>query len=54
MTTAKLFRNGKSRVLPLSIPIRYSHSAVETIDTRDLTGLANLLEAMARDLSWVK
>ncbi len=49
-----VFRNAKTKVLPLAIPIRYSHSAVETIDTRDLTGLVDLLEAMARDTSWAR
>jgi putative aminopeptidase FrvX len=49
-----VFHSPKSRVVPLSIPIRYSHSAVETIDTRDLTGLVNLLEAMLKDTAWIK
>ncbi len=48
-----VFRNARSSVLPLGIPIRYSHSAVETIDTVDLNGLTNLIEAMVRDVSWV-
>lgn len=48
-----VFRNGTSRVLPLAIPIRYSHSAIETIDTEDLVGLVQLLHAMARDNSWL-
>jgi len=47
-----VFRSAKSRVLPLSIPIRYSHSAIETIDTRDLSSLVDLLDAMVRDVSW--
>ena len=49
-----VFHSPKSRVLPLSIPIRYSHSAVETIDTRDQIGLVNLLEAMVKDTAWIK
>jgi putative aminopeptidase FrvX len=49
-----VFRNDRTRVLPLSIPIRYSHSAIETIDTRDLTGLVQILDAMVRDVSWAK
>jgi putative aminopeptidase FrvX len=49
-----VFRNGRSRVLPLAIPIRYSHTAVETIDTRDLTALVALLDAMVRDVSWAR
>jgi putative aminopeptidase FrvX len=48
-----MFRNGASAVLPLAIPIRYSHTAIETIDTKDLTGLVDLLEAMVRDVSWM-
>jgi putative aminopeptidase FrvX len=48
-----VFRNGTSAVLPLAIPIRYSHTAIETIDTRDFIGLVDLLEAMVRDVSWV-
>lgn len=48
-----MFRNGESSVLPLAIPIRYSHSAIETIDTKDLVGLVDLLEAMVRDMSWL-
>jgi len=49
-----VFHSPKSRVLPLSIPIRYSHSAIETIDTRDQVGLVNLLEAMLKDTAWIK
>ncbi|MFQ5700439.1 MAG: M42 family metallopeptidase [Acidobacteriota bacterium] len=49
-----VFRNERTRVLPLSIPIRYSHSAIETIDMRDLTGLTDLIEAMIRDVSWTR
>jgi len=48
-----MFRNGASAVLPLAIPIRYSHTAIETIDTKDLVGLVDLLEAMVRDVSWM-
>jgi putative aminopeptidase FrvX len=48
-----VFRNSRTAVLPLSIPIRYSHSAIETIDTRDLAGLIDLLEAMVVDMSWL-
>jgi putative aminopeptidase FrvX len=48
------FRNGRSKVIPLAIPIRYSHTAIETIDTRDLVGLVDLLVAMAQDTSWVQ
>jgi putative aminopeptidase FrvX len=47
-----VFRTASSEVLPIGIPLRYSHSAVETIDTRDLAGLVDLLEAMVRDTSW--
>ena len=49
-----VFRNANSKVLPLSIPIRYSHSAIETIDTRDLTALIELLNAMVLDTAWVR
>lgn len=49
-----MFRNGRSRVLPLAIPIRYSHSAIETIDTTDLVALVDLLVAMAEDTSWAQ
>jgi len=49
-----MFRNARTRVLPLSIPIRYSHTAIETIDAADLTELVALLEAMARDVSWAR
>lgn len=49
-----VFRNETSRVLPISIPIRYSHSAIETIDARDLHALVDLIEAMARDASWAR
>ena len=49
-----VFRNGKSKVLPIAIPLRYSHSAIETIDTRDLGALIDLLEAMVRDTDWVR
>jgi putative aminopeptidase FrvX len=48
-----MFRNGRSRVIPIGIPIRYSHSAVETIDSRDQVGLVDVLEAMVEDLSWL-
>ena len=47
------FRNARSTVIPIGIPIRYSHSAVETIDSRDLVGLVDLFEAMVEDLSWI-
>ena len=49
-----MFRNAQSRVLPLSIPIRYSHTAIEVIDTSDLVGLVDLLEAMVRDTDWTR
>jgi len=49
-----VFHSPKSRVLPLSIPIRYSHSAIETIDTKDQIGLVSLLDAMVNDTSWIK
>ena len=49
-----MFRNAHSRVLPLAIPIRYSHSAIETIDTTDLVGLVDLLVAMTGDTSWAE
>ncbi len=48
-----VFRNARSQVMPLAIPIRYSHSPIETIDYRDLSGLVDLLEAMIRDHSWI-
>jgi putative aminopeptidase FrvX len=47
-----VFRTASSEVVPIGIPLRYSHSAIETIDTKDLVGLVDLLEAMVRDLSW--
>jgi putative aminopeptidase FrvX len=49
-----VFRNARSRVVPLSIPIRYSHTAIEVIDTSDLSELVDLLEAMVRNVSWVQ
>jgi putative aminopeptidase FrvX len=49
-----VFRNARSRVLPLAIPIRYSHTAIETIDTTDLVALVDLLVAMVDDTSWVQ
>jgi putative aminopeptidase FrvX len=49
-----VFHSPKSRVLPLSIPIRYSHSAIETIDSKDQVGLVNLLDAMVSDTSWIR
>jgi putative aminopeptidase FrvX len=49
-----VFRNAQSRVLPLSIPIRYSHTAIEVIDTTDLSALVDLLEAMVRDTAWLR
>jgi putative aminopeptidase FrvX len=49
-----VFRNSRSQVLPLAIPIRYSHTAIETIDSTDLTGLIDLLVAMAQDTSWAE
>lgn len=49
-----MFRNAHSRVLPLSIPIRYSHTAIEVIDTTDLVALVDLLEAMVRDTAWAR
>jgi putative aminopeptidase FrvX len=48
-----LFRNARSVVLPIGIPIRYSHSVVETIDSRDLVGLVDLFEAMVEDPGWI-
>lgn len=48
-----VFRNAHSIIVPLSIPIRYSHSAIETIDHRDLSRLVDLLEAVAEDHSWI-
>jgi putative aminopeptidase len=49
-----VFRTGNSSVLPLAIPLRYAHTAVETIDTQDLAGLVRLLRAMVRDVSWIQ
>jgi len=49
-----VFRNARTQVLPLAIPIRYSHTAIETIDTTDLIALVDLLAAMTRDTSWVQ
>ncbi|HZE89755.1 MAG TPA: M20/M25/M40 family metallo-hydrolase [Verrucomicrobiae bacterium] len=49
-----VFHDPKSKVVPLSIPIRYSHSAIETIDTRDQVGLVNLIDAMVRETSWIQ
>lgn len=49
-----VFRSAVTRVLPLAIPIRYSHTEVETIDSRDLSALVSLLEAMVKDLSWTR
>jgi len=49
-----VFRNANTKVLPLAIPIRYSHTAIETIDTTDLSALVDLLVAMVRDTSWVQ
>ena len=49
-----VFRTGNSAVLPLAIPLRYAHTAVETIDTQDLIGLVRLLRAMVRDVSWIE
>ena len=49
-----MFRNARTRVLPLAIPIRYSHTAVEMIDTSDLESLVDLLDQMVRDASWVQ
>jgi putative aminopeptidase FrvX len=49
-----MFRNGRSQVVPLAIPIRYSHTAIETIDTADLVELVDLLAAMVQDTSWVR
>lgn len=49
-----VFRNVRTKVVPLAIPIRYSHTAIETIDTADLVGLVDLLEAMVQDTSWVR
>jgi putative aminopeptidase FrvX len=49
-----VFRNVATAVLPIGIPIRYSHTAIETIDGRDLAGLADLLEAMVLDVSWAE
>jgi putative aminopeptidase FrvX len=49
-----MFRNARSKVLPLAIPIRYSHSAIETIDSTDLVALVDLLVAMTQDTSWVR
>jgi putative aminopeptidase FrvX len=39
-----------SLVLPISWPGRYSHSAVEVIDGRDLQALVDLIVALAHDL----
>ena len=49
-----VFRNANTKVLPLAIPIRYSHTAIETIDTTDLVALVDLLTAMVTDTSWVQ
>jgi putative aminopeptidase FrvX len=49
-----VFRNARTKVLPLSIPIRYSHTAIETIDTTDLVALVDLLAAMTQNTSWVQ
>jgi putative aminopeptidase FrvX len=49
-----VFRNSRSKVLPLAIPIRYSHTAIETIDTTDLSALVDLLVAMTQDTAWVQ
>lgn len=49
-----VFRSARSKVLPLSIPIRYSHTAIETIDAGDLTALIELLNAMVLDTTWVR
>ena len=49
-----VFRNAQTKVLPMAIPIRYSHTAIETIDTQDLTALVELLDAMVTDTSWVR
>ncbi|MGD8323384.1 MAG: hypothetical protein PVF50_03380 [Gammaproteobacteria bacterium] len=48
-----VLRSAKSSVVPLGIPLRYSHSAIETIDTPDLEGLVDLLKAMVLDSSWI-
>jgi len=47
-------RSAVTRVLPLAIPIRYSHTEVETIDSKDLASLVSLLKAMVTDLSWTR
>jgi putative aminopeptidase FrvX len=49
-----VFRTSNTRVLPLAIPIRYSHTAIETIDTSDLAELIDLLTAMTADLAWTR
>jgi putative aminopeptidase FrvX len=49
-----VFRTASTAVLPLGIPLRYSHTAIETIDSRDLVGLVDLLELMVRDVSWAR